>query len=395
MVLRSHMGMLLDVFTDPRIVKVFHGCQNDVLWLQRDFGLFIVNCFDTYQAAKLLNYPALSLAHLLKYYCGITVNKKHQLADWRLRPLTEELLKYAREDTHYLLYIYDCLRRDILQNQSKIGLSAVFDASRKTCMISYQKDIFSPTGYLQLFEDRRKSKKRLKDINSSQDSILRGLWDWRDQFARDLDESTGYIMSNAELIRIGTIAKTPQNAEEIRIAAQPLSTFVSDNLDEIFKVITNSVLGTYKSSSKDLEEKKSNLDSNVGSAKRQNRQSVATKAIRGPSSGVMSRLQDKSGVKIFTPSISPTKLKSYADTDSKLFSKKAAVVPPMINSKLSTITRGSPSPSNSTFGSVSHSVEDVLKAVGWVSNFKKSQGSSSVPIVSSFVSISTLSSLFL
>lgn len=46
--------MLLDVFTDPKIVKVMHGSDSDIVWLQRDFGLYIVNLFDTGQATRVL-----------------------------------------------------------------------------------------------------------------------------------------------------------------------------------------------------------------------------------------------------------------------------------------------------------------------------------------------------
>lgn len=35
------------VFLDEKKVKVFHGAFNDVVWLQRDFGIYIVNLFDT------------------------------------------------------------------------------------------------------------------------------------------------------------------------------------------------------------------------------------------------------------------------------------------------------------------------------------------------------------
>ncbi|KAF5955639.1 hypothetical protein HYC85_008495 [Camellia sinensis] len=35
---------------------------------------------------------------------------RYQNADWRLRPLPDEMLRYAREDTHYLLHIYDLMR---------------------------------------------------------------------------------------------------------------------------------------------------------------------------------------------------------------------------------------------------------------------------------------------
>ncbi len=31
------------------------------------------------------------------------------------RPLPEELIKYAREDTHYLLYIYDRIKNDLIE----------------------------------------------------------------------------------------------------------------------------------------------------------------------------------------------------------------------------------------------------------------------------------------
>ncbi len=62
------------------------------------------------QACRVLEYPSFSLAYLLRHHCGVLADKKYQVADWRIRPLPEEMLKYAREDTHYLLFIYDKLR---------------------------------------------------------------------------------------------------------------------------------------------------------------------------------------------------------------------------------------------------------------------------------------------
>lgn len=102
--------------------KVFHGCERDILWLQRDFGLYVVNCFDTFYAAKALRYPALSLAHLVRMHCNVVLNKKHQLSDWRQRELPKEMINYARSDTHYLLYTYDCIRRDLWKS---LGTNAV------------------------------------------------------------------------------------------------------------------------------------------------------------------------------------------------------------------------------------------------------------------------------
>ena len=64
---------------------MFHGADSDIEWLQRDFSLYIVNMFDTYQASKLLSFSRHSLAYLLKHYCSVEADKQYQLADWRIR----------------------------------------------------------------------------------------------------------------------------------------------------------------------------------------------------------------------------------------------------------------------------------------------------------------------
>ena len=80
----DHMGPLLrKVFADPKILKVFHGGDYDIQWLQRDFSIYVVNMFDTGQAARALGLKSAGLAFLLLEYCGVIADKKNQLADWR------------------------------------------------------------------------------------------------------------------------------------------------------------------------------------------------------------------------------------------------------------------------------------------------------------------------
>lgn len=67
------------------VVQVFHGAEMDIQWLQRDLCVYVVNMFDTYQAALALSFPRLSLAYLLKHYCNIIADKHYQLYDWRTR----------------------------------------------------------------------------------------------------------------------------------------------------------------------------------------------------------------------------------------------------------------------------------------------------------------------
>ena len=62
-----------------------HGADWDIPWLQRDFGIYVVNLFDTGQASRVLALPKFSLAYLLQYCCNVQADKQYQLADWRIR----------------------------------------------------------------------------------------------------------------------------------------------------------------------------------------------------------------------------------------------------------------------------------------------------------------------
>ena len=46
---RQELQMLNESFTNPDVVKLFHGADWDIKWLQRDFGVYVINMFDTYQ----------------------------------------------------------------------------------------------------------------------------------------------------------------------------------------------------------------------------------------------------------------------------------------------------------------------------------------------------------
>ncbi|MGH0147042.1 UNVERIFIED_CONTAM: hypothetical protein FKN15_060862 [Acipenser sinensis] len=185
--LRSEMYILNETFTDPSIVKVFHGADSDIEWLQRDFGLYVVNLFDTHQAARLLNLGRNSLEHLMKLFCSVEADKQYQLADWRIRPLPEEMLNYARDDTHYLLYIYDKMRAELYEKGNALPalLQVAWQKSKDVCLKKYIKPIFTDDSYQDLY------RKQKKPLDTQQLTAFRLLYAWRDQISRQEDESTG------------------------------------------------------------------------------------------------------------------------------------------------------------------------------------------------------------
>lgn len=57
----------------------------DIVWLQRDFGLYVVGLFDTHEASRVLGYSGGSLAFLLQKFANFAAQKQYQMADWRIR----------------------------------------------------------------------------------------------------------------------------------------------------------------------------------------------------------------------------------------------------------------------------------------------------------------------
>jgi exosome complex exonuclease RRP6 len=217
--LRAHVGpALAPVFADPAIVKVLQGAEGDVAALQRDFGVFVVNMFDTEQAGRVLGHERTSLAALLERTADFTADKRWQLADWRLRPLAEQALHYARADTHFLLRCYDALRRELAAATAgpdglagvAPGLRAplppggpggplglVLERSRQLCLLQYERAQLRPDSFTA--DLRRLGSPPLDDASAAAFAALHA---WRDGAARAEDESTGFVLPRAALLRL-------------------------------------------------------------------------------------------------------------------------------------------------------------------------------------------------
>jgi exosome complex exonuclease RRP6 len=222
---------LQPILANPHVVKALHGADHDVLWLQRDFGLYVVNLLDTGRAARALGLPRASYAYLLQHYCTtgtststssnfkpgddnsnnhnnkeaaapVHIDKTHQLADWRIRPLTESMQQYAIQDTYYLLQVLPCVLYDVVQADKWLDVAR---ASQKVSLLRYSGEpFFRPDHYKRLLFKRQPT--------TQQERALKLLYDWRDQKARDLDESVAFVLDNARLVRLAMALPTSVQA---------------------------------------------------------------------------------------------------------------------------------------------------------------------------------------
>ncbi|KAL2268339.1 hypothetical protein VTJ83DRAFT_3185 [Remersonia thermophila] len=237
---RHKLEILNEVFADPKIVKVLHGAFMDAVWLQRDLGLYLVGLFDTFHASDTLNYPTKSLAFLLKRFVDFDAAKQYQLADWRIRPLPEEMFYYARSDTHYLLYIYDMLRNELVELAAKNAsdespIERVLRKSREVALSRYENLWFDPetgAGNRGWFNSLLKSSSL---YNREQFAVYKAVYKWRDDIARKEDESPTFIMPAQMLNDIARILPTDMKALWSLVAAN--ARVLKGRLDELFEVI--------------------------------------------------------------------------------------------------------------------------------------------------------------
>ncbi|KAF8517423.1 ribonuclease H-like domain-containing protein [Hysterangium stoloniferum] len=246
--IRVELVQLNEVFTDPNIVKVFHGAESDIIWLQRDFSIYVVNYFDTHHATHVLNFPKHSLASLLEMYCDFIPDKRYQRADWRIRPLPEEMLLYARSDTHFLLYIYDHLRTALLAQRTPppqplqhSPIIEVLKRSSETALRNYVRETYDaadgsgPGGWGALVRKWNGS----LDMGGVHGVVFKAIHAWRDAVAREEDESTRYVLPNLHILRLAE--RPPKDLPTLLSHFQPVPPIVRVRSLELLDVIKDAV----------------------------------------------------------------------------------------------------------------------------------------------------------
>ncbi|KAM0452123.1 hypothetical protein ACHAPV_009640 [Trichoderma viride] len=232
---RHKLQVLNEVFADPTIVKVFHGAYMDMVWLQRDLGLYVNGLFDTFFASDALHYSSRSLAFLLSKFVNFNADKRYQLADWRIRPLSEEMMYYARSDTHYLLYIYDKIRNELVQSSDsdKHLVKRVLERSRELSLSRHE----NPECNAETGEGSRGwfnfvLKNSQLGYKSEQFAIFRALWNWRDLTARKEDENPNFVLGNNNLTEI--VRVNPPDAKALHSLLPLNASLARSRVNEIW-----------------------------------------------------------------------------------------------------------------------------------------------------------------
>jgi ribonuclease D len=141
------------------------------------------------------------LDSILEEKLGIKLDKKYQKADWGQRPLSNEMLNYARLDTHHLLGLRDRLQTELKSQgrwelaQEEFNRLALGNGNGKAEIPAWQRV------------------KGTQKFSEQQLAILQELCNWRETQARRMNRPPFKVIDNKRLITI--TQSLPLNQEDL------------------------------------------------------------------------------------------------------------------------------------------------------------------------------------
>jgi ribonuclease D len=180
------------IFSSPSIEKIFHAAEYDLICLKRDYDFTFASLFDTMQAARILGYSQVGLDNLLAEKFGLKMDKRHQKADWGVRPLTPAQIDYARFDTHYLFQLRDLLEQE-LREKGRWELAQ--EDFALACRVSEAKERNNNGSLWKRFASRN-------DLSLRELTVVNELCICRDHIAERLDRPVFKVIGDDMLLDI-------------------------------------------------------------------------------------------------------------------------------------------------------------------------------------------------
>lgn len=180
--------VLKDLLEDSERAVLMHGADYDLRLLDRDYGIHLTRLFDTQAASQVLGDRAIGLAALLDANLGVSLAKKYQRADWAQRPLPEDMLDYAANDTRFL--------HDLVEKMS--------GRLREAGRVHWAEEEFRQLEAIRHEEDTGADPvvrvKGARDLSPREITRLREGIAWRDGVARRQDRAPFRIASDQVLV---------------------------------------------------------------------------------------------------------------------------------------------------------------------------------------------------
>lgn len=198
------LGVLAPMFGAAGPEKLLHDAAFDARLL-RERGLPLGNVLDTSVCARFLGEPAQGLASLLEKHFGVVLPKDRQRADWGVRPLDAEAMRYLAGDVAHL----HALAAHFLALAAERG---ILEEIAEECRYVLLRAADEPSG-VQAQWTRVKGGVELPALSRA---ALRELCLVREEEAERRDVPAFKVLGNEVLLAVAR--RRPRNRQELRVA---------------------------------------------------------------------------------------------------------------------------------------------------------------------------------
>jgi ribonuclease D len=189
---------------------LIHGADYDIRLLKKCCAMTVRHIFDTKIAVQLLGYRNISLAAQVMQHFGVHLSKAAQKMDWSRRPLSPKMLHYAGNDVRYLPVLVEILERELIQSGRFLWCAESCEALIAASLMPPDKD-----------EERAWRVKGATALGRQGMAIVKELWYWREEEAKEVDLPTFRIMTNDELVMLAHWAMENRTAKLNDYASLP------------------------------------------------------------------------------------------------------------------------------------------------------------------------------
>jgi ribonuclease D len=179
------------------VEAVLHAAPQDLPCLA-EVGYRPRLVFDTELAGRLLGYPRVALGTMLEEVLGYRLAKEHSAADWSVRPLSAEMLRYAALDVEVLTDLRDALAEQLAEQGKTEWARQEFAAEAAAPPPPPRADPWRRTSGIHRVRTRRGL------------AVVRELWNARDEIARDADLSPRRVLADQAIIDAARLPATGQ-----------------------------------------------------------------------------------------------------------------------------------------------------------------------------------------
>lgn len=194
---------ILDVFTDPKILKIVHAAHGDQECLLSAYDILAAPLFDTAVGASLCGLgDNIGLSNLIRAILGIELPKGYARTNWSKRPLPKPVLEYALLDVKHLIDV------------SEILFEKLDKSGRRDWALELSKRFEDRKLFEVPPEDIAKRLAQSGKFNIRDYAVLYELVKWRETRVREINVPRRWIAEDGVLIDLAKIK--PTTAEQLQ-----------------------------------------------------------------------------------------------------------------------------------------------------------------------------------